>query len=231
MVTQRHLRHVGKDCLVAFDVNLYSVPARRVRPRQLVEVRATKAQVTPHSTVPDASGQTLLTVHARAVGRGARIVDETQAAGTVSPLINLCGGRSDSLDRWCRAVPARLASPGQQSTGRAGGRASGQPGRRSGLATSRRCREVSPDDHRVTAVGSAICRSPGNAWRASPRAISRRHAARNTPTAPEGISRHDRDRAQGSDCTRGAVLVGNPVRHRRAIPPPRGRGLRSGPSL
>ncbi len=32
VVTQRHLRHVGKDCLVAFDANLYSVPARKVRP-------------------------------------------------------------------------------------------------------------------------------------------------------------------------------------------------------
>ena len=76
VVTQRHLRHVGKDCLVAFDANLYSVPARKVRPRQLVEIRATKAQVSLHSTVPDSSGGTLLAAHPRAVGRGARIVDE-----------------------------------------------------------------------------------------------------------------------------------------------------------
>lgn len=76
VVAQRHLRHVGKDCLVAFDANLYSVPARKVRPRQLVEVRATKSQISLHSTVPDASGGTLLAVHPRAVGRGARVVDE-----------------------------------------------------------------------------------------------------------------------------------------------------------
>ncbi|MFE7591617.1 IS21 family transposase [Kitasatospora sp. NPDC057512] len=76
VVTQRHLRHVGKDCLVAFDANLYSVPARKVRPRQLVEIRATKSQIIVHSTVPDATGSTLLAVHSRAVGRGARIVDE-----------------------------------------------------------------------------------------------------------------------------------------------------------
>jgi hypothetical protein len=76
VVAQRHLRHVGKDCLVAFDANLYSVPARKVRPRQLVEIRATKSQVILHSTVPDASGQTLLAAHPRAVGRGARVVDE-----------------------------------------------------------------------------------------------------------------------------------------------------------
>ncbi|MGB9033944.1 MAG: IS21 family transposase [Paeniglutamicibacter sp.] len=81
VVTRRHLRHVGKDCLVAFDANLYSVPARRVRPRQLVEVRATKSQITLHSTVADANGQTLLAAHRRAIGRGARIVDETHWDG------------------------------------------------------------------------------------------------------------------------------------------------------
>jgi Mu transposase, C-terminal domain len=70
-VAERHLRPVGKDCLVAFAGNLYSVPARKVRPRQLVEVRATKSQVMLHSTVPDASGETLLAAHPRAVGRGA----------------------------------------------------------------------------------------------------------------------------------------------------------------
>ncbi|MGW4232224.1 IS21 family transposase [Streptomyces sp. NPDC004980] len=76
VVTQRHLRHVGKDCLVAFDANLYSVPARRVRPRQLVEVRATKSQIMLHATAPDRTGETLLATHPRAVSRGARIVDE-----------------------------------------------------------------------------------------------------------------------------------------------------------
>ncbi|MCT9094367.1 IS21 family transposase [Streptomyces sp. ASQP_92] len=76
LVAQRHLRQVGKDCLVAFDANLYSVPARKVRPRQLVEVRATKSQVSLHATVPGSDGTTLLAIHSRAVGRGARVVDE-----------------------------------------------------------------------------------------------------------------------------------------------------------
>ncbi len=71
LVTARYLRPVGKDCLVAFDGNLYSVPARKVRPRQLVEIRATKSQVMLHATVPDASREALLSTHARAVGRGA----------------------------------------------------------------------------------------------------------------------------------------------------------------
>ncbi|WP_274919673.1 IS21 family transposase [Streptomyces sp. WZ-12] len=81
LVAERHLRPVGKDCLVAFGGNLYSVPARRVRPRQLVEIRATKSHVMLHSTVPDPSGETLLAMHPRAVGRGAQVVEETHWDG------------------------------------------------------------------------------------------------------------------------------------------------------
>lgn len=75
IVADRFLRHVGKDCLVAFAANLYSVPAEKIRHRQLVEVRASAATVALHTTVPDAAGVTLLAMHPRAVGRGARIVD------------------------------------------------------------------------------------------------------------------------------------------------------------
>ncbi|WP_442816049.1 MULTISPECIES: Mu transposase domain-containing protein [unclassified Streptomyces] len=81
LVAERQLRQVGKDCLVAFDGNLYSVPARRVRPRQLVEVRATKSQVMLHATLADAGGSTLLAAHPRAIGRGARVVDESHWDG------------------------------------------------------------------------------------------------------------------------------------------------------
>ncbi|MGR6914365.1 IS21 family transposase [[Actinomadura] parvosata] len=75
LVSDRHLRHVGKDCLVAFEGNLYSVPAAAVFHRQLVEVRASAAAVSIHATVADASGVTLLAVHPRTSGRGRRIVD------------------------------------------------------------------------------------------------------------------------------------------------------------
>ncbi|MCL2586599.1 MAG: IS21 family transposase [Streptosporangiales bacterium] len=75
IVANRSLRHVGKDCLVAFEANLYSVPAAKVFPRQLVEVRASSGTVSLHSTVADGNGVTLLAVHQRAVGRGARIID------------------------------------------------------------------------------------------------------------------------------------------------------------
>jgi transposase len=81
VVADRHLRHVGKDCLVAYAGNLYSVPARRVRHRQLVEVRATAATITIHATVAGPDGGTLLATHQRAVGRGARIVDEAHWDG------------------------------------------------------------------------------------------------------------------------------------------------------
>ncbi|MEU0002616.1 DDE-type integrase/transposase/recombinase [Streptomyces microflavus] len=76
LVAERHLRPVGKDCLVAFGGNLYSVPATKLRPRQLVEIRATKSQVMLHSTIADSSGETLLAMHPRAVGRGVRVVEE-----------------------------------------------------------------------------------------------------------------------------------------------------------
>ncbi|MFD5107841.1 Mu transposase domain-containing protein [Streptomyces cinereoruber] len=81
LVAERHLRPIGKDCLVAFGGNLYSVPARKVRPRQLVEIRATKSQVVLHSAIADSSGGTLLATHPRAIGRGVRVVDETHWDG------------------------------------------------------------------------------------------------------------------------------------------------------
>jgi transposase len=81
LVTERHLRPVGKDSLIAFDGNLYSVPARKVRPRQLVEIRATKSQVMLHSTVTGAGGETLLAMHPRAFGRGVRVVEEAHWDG------------------------------------------------------------------------------------------------------------------------------------------------------
>lgn len=81
LLAERQLRHVGKDCLVAFDGNLYSVPARKVRPRQLVETRATKSQISLHSTTPGTDGESLLALHDPAVGRGVRVVEESHWSG------------------------------------------------------------------------------------------------------------------------------------------------------
>ncbi|WP_455431697.1 Mu transposase domain-containing protein [Streptomyces capillispiralis] len=120
VVTQRHLRHVGKDCLVAFDANLYSVPARKVRPRRLVEIRATKSQVSLHSTVPGSAGQTLLAVHPRAVGRGARIVDETHWDGLPTGAGRRVTTGDDALSSPRRSQPPKAeAGPLQALLNRA----------------------------------------------------------------------------------------------------------------
>jgi transposase len=77
LVTDRHLRRVGKDALVSFEASLYSVPARRVRPGQRVELRVTRDHVAVHALagdlVPGASGP--LAVHPRATARGTWVVD------------------------------------------------------------------------------------------------------------------------------------------------------------
>jgi transposase len=83
LVADRHLRRVGKDCLVSFEASLYSVPARRVRPSQRVELRVTPAMVAIHALTSEmasdtardttsTSGQdsTLLACHPRAPRRG-----------------------------------------------------------------------------------------------------------------------------------------------------------------
>lgn len=110
VVADRHLRHVGKDCLVAFDANLYSVPARRVRHRQLVEVRASAGTVTIHSTAPDTAGATVLAVHCRAVGRGARVVDPAHWQG-------LPDGHSRATTTGAEPSPARAANDGSPQPG------------------------------------------------------------------------------------------------------------------
>ena len=103
VVADRHLRHVGKDCLVAYAGNLYSVPARKVRHRQLVEIRATAGTVAIHATVPDLDGTTLLATHQRAVGRGARIVDEAHWDG-------LPDGHTRAVTTGDPTAPARRTS-------------------------------------------------------------------------------------------------------------------------
>jgi transposase len=49
VVADRHLRRVGKDCLVSFAASLYSTPARRVSAGQVVDVRVSPATVAIHA--------------------------------------------------------------------------------------------------------------------------------------------------------------------------------------
>src|SRR5512135_1787837 len=87
LVTDRHLRRVGKDCLVSFEASLYSVPAARVRAGQRVELRVGPDLVAVHALAgSDAAGDGCapgeqLTVHPRAVARGSWMVDEAHWAG------------------------------------------------------------------------------------------------------------------------------------------------------
>lgn len=77
-VVDRHLRRVGKDCLVSFAASQYSVPAVMVSPRMLVELRVGATHVAIHATGPD---PVLLARHRRATERGDHQIDPTHWDG------------------------------------------------------------------------------------------------------------------------------------------------------
>jgi transposase len=113
VVTEIHLRRVGKDALISFQASLYSVPAKLVRPGQRVEVRPTASEVTIRAQ--DVDGGAWLATHPRAAARGTWVIDPTHWDG-------LPDGRTrattiDDLDRARRRrdrgavleVPAHVA--------------------------------------------------------------------------------------------------------------------------
>ena len=73
VVSERHLRVVGKDALVSFEASLYSVPWTDVRPRQRLELRVTPEEVEIWSLGAEPR---LLASHPRARERGSWVVDE-----------------------------------------------------------------------------------------------------------------------------------------------------------
>lgn len=79
VVTEVHVRRVGKDCLLSFEGSHYSVPARQVRAGQRVEVRPTATRVVIRALSGD-GGQELAT-HARATRSGTWVVDESHWDG------------------------------------------------------------------------------------------------------------------------------------------------------
>ncbi|MQA06854.1 MAG: hypothetical protein GEV07_30565 [Streptosporangiales bacterium] len=85
LVAESHLRRVSKDCLVSFAASMYSVPARRIRAGQRVELRVSPEAVAIHAltadTATDAAEASLLAVHPRAARRGSWVVDDTHWAG------------------------------------------------------------------------------------------------------------------------------------------------------
>lgn len=76
LVADAHLRRVGKDCLVSFEASLYSLPARRIRAGQTVELRVDAGTVTVH-----ALDGTLLAGHPRATVRNTWVIDPAHYDG------------------------------------------------------------------------------------------------------------------------------------------------------
>lgn len=84
LVSEKHLRRVGRDCLISFDASHYSVPARQIRPGQQVQVQVLPDpvhgdQVLIHALTADGGGW--LASHPRAARRGAWQVDPAHWAG------------------------------------------------------------------------------------------------------------------------------------------------------
>jgi transposase len=114
LVSERHLRSVGKDCLVSFESSLYSVPWRRVRRHMKVELRVTNEEVCVHALGPEPD---LLCAHGRAHERGSWVVDPSHWEGlpngqTTSP----CGEVATQLVSPLPAEPDFFASRSLRAT-------------------------------------------------------------------------------------------------------------------
>lgn len=77
LVTDKHLRRVGKDALVSFEASHYSVPARQVRAGQRVQLQVDGEVVTIRALPTDTGtdGGSWLATHPRAQERGTWAVD------------------------------------------------------------------------------------------------------------------------------------------------------------
>jgi transposase len=84
LVADRHLRRVGKDCLIAFEGSLYSLPARAIRPGQRVQVAVHRDHQTGDTVMIHAlgiDGGQWLASHPRAGLKGSWVVDPTHWDG------------------------------------------------------------------------------------------------------------------------------------------------------
>lgn len=79
LVTDKHLRRVGKDALVSFEASFYSVPARAVRAGQRVQLQVDGEVVTVRAVGSDGGGW--LAVHPRARERGSWVIDQSHWDG------------------------------------------------------------------------------------------------------------------------------------------------------
>lgn len=83
LVTDKHLRRVGKDALVSFEASFYSVPARQIRAGQRVQLQVDGQIVTIHALPGEAGpdGTSWLATHTRAARRGSWVVDPSHWDG------------------------------------------------------------------------------------------------------------------------------------------------------
>ena len=79
LVTDKHLRRVGKDCLVSFEASCYSVPARQIRAGQRVQLQVDGEVVTIRAL--GAQGGHWLATHPRATTRGSLVIDQAHWDG------------------------------------------------------------------------------------------------------------------------------------------------------
>ena len=111
VVTDTHLRRVGKDCLISFEASLYSVPAKLVRAGQRVEVRPTASEVTIRAQ--DVDGGVHLACHPRAVERGTWVIDPSHWDGLPDGRTRATTIDSGDLERvrrrWHGSPPLEVA--------------------------------------------------------------------------------------------------------------------------
>jgi transposase len=83
LVAEKHLRRVGKDCLVCFEASCYSVPARQIEPGQRVQLQIhpdpAGDRVAIHALAVDGGGW--LATHPRATRRGEWMIDRSHWDG------------------------------------------------------------------------------------------------------------------------------------------------------
>lgn len=103
LVTDKHLRRVGKDALVSFGASLYSVPAAAVRPGQRVQLAVDGELVIIRALETD--GGAWLASHPRARQRGTWVIDPAHWDG-------LPDGHSRAVTRDTDP-PSNGTSPGE----------------------------------------------------------------------------------------------------------------------
>ncbi|MGI8682346.1 MAG: IS21 family transposase [Mycobacteriales bacterium] len=104
-VVDRHLRRVGKDCLISFAASRYSVPAAVVTAGMSVELRVAPDRVAIHATGPD---PVLLATHPRAVRRGEDRIDPAHWDGLPDG-----SSRATTVDPPSAPGPGGAAGPEQ----------------------------------------------------------------------------------------------------------------------